>query len=475
MKKGIKSTPAFKIATVIICALIIILSLTTTPPEGLEVVGWRTLAVLLVTIILFITEALPSISICFLIIVFLKYLGINSLSNIVKSAASTTIFFSMCGMGIGAALKNTNLAAVLLKQIFKVAKGDSRKMIMAATWLTAIISIFVSDGAAQIVVIAVVTSIIASIGDPEPGTSRLAGGMMMGITVGSFTGGLCMPCSNTANVAIMELAETVGGKEMTFLQWSLFGIPVGLLTTFFAALAIANYFKPDKLNEIEVANINKVIDSIPDKLTLKDTYYLIITICMVVLWIASNWVKILDTTTVAIIGLALMMIPIPKLQLLTVKQYKANFGSSVIVTMMCMFPLAAAMKTSGLGEWVVSYIFADAAKWSILVLFLVASVCGFILHLLIPSGNACGVLSVTMMAPIMVGAGIPVSAAIACIGFQTGATYLFPIEGTWQYTFGYGHYKFDDCVRANWWLQIVAILLGAIIPWLICLAFGSAL
>ncbi len=475
MKTGIKNSVAFKIGTIILCALILLISLITPPPAGLEVVGWRTLAVLLVTIILFISEVLPNIAVCFLIIAMLKYMGINSIKNIVSSAASTTIFFSMCGMGIGAALKNTNLAAILLKYLFRIAKGDSRKMIIATTWLTAIISIFVSDGAAQIVVIAVVSSVIASLGNPEPGTSRLAGGMMMGICVGSFTGGLCLPCSNTANVAVMELASTIAGKDMTFLQWGLFGVPVGLLTTYFAALAISSYFKPDKLSEIEVANVNNVIDNIPAKLTPKDTYYLCITIVMVVLWIASNWIKIFDTTTVAIFGLVLMMIPYKKLQLLTVKQYKANFGSSVIVTMMCMFPLAAAMKTSGLGEWIVGYIFANAANWSVLVLLLVSSFCAFVLHLLIPSGNACGVLSVTMMAPIMVSAGIPISAAIAVVGFQTGATYLFPLEGTWQYTFGYGHYRFDDCFKSNWWLQIVAILIGALIPYVIMLVAGGLL
>ena len=80
-----------------------------------------------------------------------------------------------------------------------------------------------------------------------------------------------------------------------------------------------------------------------------------------------------------------------------------------------------------------------------------------------------------MMAPIMMAAGIPVSAAVTCIGFQTGASYLFPIEGVWQYTFGYGYYKFEDCLKANWKLQIIAILLGAFIPYGITLLFGGIL
>jgi di/tricarboxylate transporter len=384
------------------------------------------------------------------------------------------MFFSMAGMGIGAALKTTNLAAIILRSLFKVAKNDCKRMIKAVIWLTSIISIFVSDGAAQITVLAVVASIVLALGDPEPGTNRLLGGIMLGITVGSFTGGMFLPCSNTANVAIMELAATVsGGKEMTFLQWGIFGIPSGFLLTLVASIVIPKFFNPEPISEIQIANVEKVFETIPKRLQPKDIYYLCITSVMLVLWIASNWVSLFDTATVAMIGMVFMMLPIPKLQLLTTKAYKANFGVMVVLTMLCMFPLARCMQSSGLGEWIVGKMFSNAANWSVLLIYISAAVCAFILHMLIPSGNACGVLATTLLGPIMVRAGIPVSAAIVCIGIQTGTSFLFPIEGTWQYTFGSGYYKFDDVTKSSWMVAVVGLLCGFVITPLFAIIFRS--
>ena len=475
MKTSVKQSTGFRFGIIALCVAIVIAFCTTTPPEGLEVAGWRMLAILLVVIILFISEALPPVAICFAIIALMKYLGVDTFSNIAKNACSSTMFFSMAGMGIGAALKTTNLAAIILRGLFKVAKNDTKRMISAVIWLTAIISIFVSDGAAQITVIAATAGIITALGDPEPGTSRLMGGIMLGITVGSLTGGMFLPCSNTANVAVMELAATVSGKEMTFFQWGMFGIPAGFLLTLVASIVIPRYFNPEKMSEEQIANIKKSFEAIPKKLQPKDIYYLVITVIMVILWIASNWISLFDTATVAMIGMIIMMLPIPKLQLLTPKAYKQNFGVMVVVTMLCMFPLAKAMQSSGLGEWLVNKAFANATSWSVLVLFIVVSVLAFILHLLIPSGNACGVLAVTVLAPVMVAAGVPVSAAIVCIGIQTGTSFLFPIEGTWQYTFGHGYYSFSDCTKSSWMVAVAGILISAFVVPLCMMIYGGIL
>ena len=301
------------------------------------------------------------------------------------------------------------------------------------------------------------------------------GGIMLGITAGSLTGGMFLPCSNTANVAIMELAATVSGKEMTFFQWGMFGIPAGFLLTLVAAIVIPKYFNPEKMSEEQIANIQKSFEAIPERLQPRDIYYLIITAVMVILWIASNWISVFDTATVAMIGMIIMMLPIPKLQLLTPKAYKQNFGVMVVVTMLCMFPLAKAMQSSGLGEWLVGKAFANATSWSLLVLFIVVSVLAFILHLLIPSGNACGVLAVTVLAPVMVAAGVPVSAAIVCIGIQTGTSFLFPIEGTWQYTFGHGYYSFSDCTKSSWMVAVAGILISAFVVPLCMMIYGGVL
>ena len=467
----LKKKPAFKLGCILVAALLVLGSLFIAPPEGLSPEGWTMLAIVFGAMILFISEAMPLAATCFMIVVVMKYTGVVAWKTIQQTACSSTVFFCMAGFGIGAALQNTNLAAILLRWLYNLGKGDSRKMISAVCWLAAIISIFVSDGAAQIVVLAVVTGVVKALGDPEPGTSRLAGGMMMAITVGAFTGGLFLPCSNSVNVAIMDLSEVVSGTPMTFFQWALFGVPSGLILTIFSAWLLPRYFKPEALSQKQKDDVEKLFQTIPAKLEKKDKWYLTITFVMIVLWFASNWYKKLDTATVAMAGMFLMMLP--GINLLSAKEYKKNFSAMVVVTMLCIFPLASGMSSTGAGEWVVNKIFADSSSWSTIVIYIMATIAAFLVHCLVPQGSANGALSATVIAPVLVGAGVPVSAAMALIGIQAGTGFLFPIEGTWQYTFGTGHYTFTDCIKGNWPITLCGMLCCVLLIPALAVVFGG--
>lgn len=467
---SLKKQPAFRGGCIIAAALIVILSMLVTPPEGLTSEGLTMLAIVLGAMILFVSEAVPVAATCFMIIVVMKYTGVMSWKAIQQAACNSSLFFCMAGFGIGAALQNTNLAAVLLRFLYRLGKGESGKMVSAVVWLTAIISIFVSDGAAQIVVIAVVVGVINALGNPEPGTSRLAKALMVSIPIGAFTGGLFLPCSSAINVTIMGLSEAVAGVDMTFLQWALFGVPVGFVLTLFASWWLPKHYKPEALTTEQVKNVEALFDKIPGKLEKKDKWYLGITCAMVVLWFASNWITTIDTATVAMAGMFVMMLP--GVDLLSGKDYKNNFSAMVAVTMLCIFPMASAMSKSGAGEWLVSLIFADANSWNILVVYAVAILASFMIHVLVPSGSANASLSATIIAPIMVGAGIPVSAAMVLIGVQACTNFMFANESSWQYTFGYGHYTFGD-VLGHWPITISTFVVSIIMIPVLAMVCGG--
>ena len=470
-KTSIKKNPVFRLAMIALAAVILAVFMNTTPPEGLAREGWIMLAIVIGAVILLISEAMPMAATCFLIIVTMKYTKVMKWKEIQQAACSSTVFFCMAGFGIGAALQNTNLAAIILRGLYRLSKGNSRRMISSVLWLSAIISVFVSDGAAQIVVLAIVTAVVHALGDPEPGTSRLCGGMMLAITVGAFTGGLFLPCSNSVNIAVMDLAETISGTQMTFLQWAVFGVPFGLIATLFASWLIPHYFAPEQLTSEQEKNINDLFDSIPAKLQGKDKWYLLITAVMVVLFFASNWVKVLDTATIAMGGMFIMMMP--GINLLSAKDYKKNFSAMVVLTMLCIFPMASAMSSTGAGEFVVNRIFANASSWNLVTVFIMGTVAAFLVHILVPQGSANGALSAAVIGPVLVGAGLPVATAMIVVGMQAGANYLFPIEGTWQYTFGTGHFSFSDCIKCNWPLTLCTMILGCTLVPLLSMLFLS--
>lgn len=468
---NIKNMQGFKIICVILALLSVLTSFFLEPPIGLSEKGWKMFGIVIGALILFISESLPMTATCFAIIVAMKYTGVATMPEIMKSSASTAVFFCMAGFGLAGALQNTNLVNVLLRALYFASGRNPRKLISIVCCTAAFLSIFTANGVAQIVVLSVVTGIIKAFGDPEPGTSRLAAGLMMAIYVGATIGGVFLPCSNGPNVVIMELSEMLFDKPMTFLQWAMFGVPCGILMLAFASWRLPRYYKPESLSEEQKKDIEKVFHTIPDRLEAKDKKYLAIMTAMMVLWFASNWYTVLDVATVAMAGVVVMMLP--GVDLLTAKDFKRNFYVMNVVILLCVFPLASGMGSTGAGEWLADKIFFDVTQYSQFTLIILGTLTAFLIHCFVPSGSANASLSAMVMSPILVEAGVPAAAAIMIIGIQSGTGFLFPIEGTWQYTFGTEHYTFSDCLKGNWPLTLAGMLCCILVIPLLAILYSA--
>ena len=463
-KKSIKKSIGYRLAFILIAAAIISIGIFVQPPTGLEVPGWRMLMLVVAVVVMFISECMPVPAVCVMIVVLLKYLGIMSFSDIQKQAWNTTIYFIMVSFGIAAAMKKTNLSAILLRFLFKFVKGSSKKLIAVMTILTAIISTVVNNGVAQVVIITIVLSMFSALGNPEPGTSRLCKGIMLGVCVGSQTGGLALPASNAVNVVLMDLAESIGGtSSISFFQWCLFGVPAAIILTAFAAWFIGWICKPEDLTQEQLDGMDHMFENIPEKLGKNDWVFIGVMGAMIVLWVSCTWVKALDIATIAMMGLFVLMMP--GVGIINAKDYYKDFQGSMVVVLTCLFPMAKAMASSGAGEWVINNLFAGAPGWSPLVLYIMAAFTAFVVHLLVPSGSANAALSAMIIGPVAVSCGIPAVSILFIIGMQAGCSYLLPVDGIWAYTLGYGYYDFSDPMKKLWPMVLVTIAFAvAIVP-----------
>ena len=317
-----------------------------------------------------------------------------------------------------------------------------------------------------------VLSMFSAMGDPEPGTSNLCKGVILGVCVGSQTGGLAMPCSNAVNAVLMDLSESIGGQPMSFLQWSVFGIPTAIIVTAFACWLIPFMVKPEPISPEQMAGMEKSFEKIPHHLERNDILFLVAIGGMIIAWISGTWIKTLDIATVAMIGVVFMMLP--GIGILTPKEYFKNFSPSNIVVLLCLFPMASAMASSGAGEWVISNIFAGAENWSVMIFFIMSAVAAFVVHLLIPAASANASLSALVMGPVAVACGVPSAAILFIIGCQAGSSYILPVDGIWAYTLGYGYYEFSDPMRKLWPLVLFITLYAVTIVPLLTFIYSSA-
>ncbi len=96
----------------------------------------------------------------------------------------------------------------------------------------------VNNAASVLCFLGLAVAIVKAIGDPAPGTSNFAKGLMLALPMGAACGGVATPASNGLNVVLNDLLGTATGLNIPFLQWCQLGIPLSILFTYFCCLVV---------------------------------------------------------------------------------------------------------------------------------------------------------------------------------------------------------------------------------------------
>lgn len=219
------------------------------PPDGLSDEGVRMLAVFLLAIVLWVTEAIPLAATAMLIIL-LEVLLVSTgaigdappdalpASAYYATLADPVIILFLGGFMVALAAEkygvDRNLAALALGPM----RGHSRRSLLVLMLMTAVLSMFVSNTATAATMFAVLVPVLRQ---APPG--RVRAGLALSIPIAANIGGLATPVGSPPNaIAVAALARE--GIEVTFLQWMAFGVPLMVVLLVFAWQLLARLFVP---------------------------------------------------------------------------------------------------------------------------------------------------------------------------------------------------------------------------------------
>ena len=201
---------------------------------GLAPEGQRMLAIFLLAIVLWITEAVPLVATAVLVIL-LQVLLISSegllpvggealpASRYFATLADPVIVLFLGGFLIaqGAAKfdLDRNLAAVLLRPF----SSSARATVLGLMAITALLSMFVSNTATTATMFAVVVPVLRAL---PAGTART--GVALAIPVAANVGGIGTPVGSPPN-AIALGALSARGESISFVGWMLLAVPLAVL------------------------------------------------------------------------------------------------------------------------------------------------------------------------------------------------------------------------------------------------------
>lgn len=217
--------------------------------DGLDAGGRRMLAIFLMAIVLWITEAIPLPATAMLIILLeVLLVSTGSPGGVVAGALAPADYFSaladpvimlfLGGFMIALAAEkfglDRNLAAMALGRL----GGNPRLSLWVLMAMTAVLSMFVSNTATAATMFAVLVPVLRQ---APPG--RVRAGLALSIPVAANIGGLATPVGSPPNaIAVAALARA--GYDVTFLQWMAFGLPLMLVLLVFAWGLLSWLFVP---------------------------------------------------------------------------------------------------------------------------------------------------------------------------------------------------------------------------------------
>jgi sodium-dependent dicarboxylate transporter 2/3/5 len=207
------------------------------PMSGLTPQGHGLAAITAMTVILWITEAIPLAAAAVLAPSLAVVLGVTDATTAFAPLANPLIFLFMGGfmLALGLAEQGLDRRAALWLLGRRWISGSPARASAAIAVATYLISMWISNTATAAMMIPVALGLSRTIREaaPEvdrPRFDRHAEGMLLGLCYAASLGGIATPVGTAPNVIALGLVESQLDLRIDFFQWMSFALPTSAVT-----------------------------------------------------------------------------------------------------------------------------------------------------------------------------------------------------------------------------------------------------
>jgi len=451
----------------VVCAIVIIASYFIPTTELLTRAGIKTIALMLVFLILAVSEVIPLILICLLILGLMTVLGaVPSFNAALSGYANQVVFFVFASCGIASAITTVPLAKRVLVLLLKAFGKNVKSMIFAIMLGAVIISSCVSSVPTCAIFMAIGLSFLElyKVEDERKRTGRT---LMIAIPVAIMIGSMMTPAGSSINLLAISLLEQYTNETITFVQWMAAGIPLTVVILPIAWFLMVKVYKPAEIDSKAVKDFINTLN-VPKKIGKDERKVVIIFLVMLVLWILSSWIRSINIMVVALVGCCVLMWP--RFGVVELKEFIKNNNWDPFFLLGSVLSLGAAMVSNGVSDWIISLMPVLKSSPFVLVGFVVLLM--FTLLVVMPVAPS----TVTIMATPLIALAVSANVSPALIMLATGLCavncYLIPLDTVPILTYGTGYYKMTDMPKSTLILQLIIIVIMAIWLPIIGAAFG---
>ena len=339
------------------------LTMFTAPPAGMAEGAWLVAGLTVWMAAWWMTEAVPLAVTAVLPFVILPLAGVSDAEETASTYYSPILFLLLGGAFIALAIERTGMHRRLALAILRGvgADGGPVRLLIAFMLATALLSMFISNTSTALIMMPMALAVLEGGGAEAEGEAirqdGIHGALPMGIAFAASIGGLGTIVGSPTNAIAVGLLDKLAGVRITFAEWSLYGIPLVLLSVPLAAWIVARVQRVSA-HPFDVATARSAIDS-HAAWTAPEKRLVPIALVTFIAWVTQPLVAPLlppgswtDGTIAVIAALALFLLPDGTGRPLLVWQEAERAPWSVIFMFGGGLALAAGMSASGLAKWI---------------------------------------------------------------------------------------------------------------------------
>ncbi|MEX0996255.1 MAG: SLC13 family permease [Flavobacteriaceae bacterium] len=265
------------------------------------------LFLLFFSMLLWFTEAIPPFAVGIFIVGYLIFFmgreGTMDVQQYVQTWSDGVIWLFLGGFFLAEGMRKTRLDIRLL--IFTAPRfGDKAKyIILGLMFVTAILSMVMSNTATTAMMLATVTPLFSKIDN-----KALQKAFLLGIPTAAAIGGMGTIIGSAPNAIAVGALEAIGIK-ISFLQWMSVGVPVALLLTFMTWKLLLNKYKLGelKLSTDFIKDLERKKDQKKEEKLAKRIVLVVLTLT-IFLWLTSQWtgIPVAAVSGIPIVALTMM-------------------------------------------------------------------------------------------------------------------------------------------------------------------------
>lgn len=437
--------------------------------EALSREGVMAIACLLFAVVLWTCNVFPVGVTGLVALVLCVLTGGATMKTIFGAFGSSTIWFVVAIFTLPALLMKTNWPVRLINALFKITGDNSSRLVLVFMTVAAIISTVMSDTAAVVLVMGIALVVLRTVG-AEPGKSNLGKAIFISIPVGSVIGGVVTPAGSTFNILALKMLEDITGSTISFLDWIIIGLPVAVISVPLCWFFIVKVLKPEALPQEGYDSLRQAaVDAgTPGKFEKRALFMIVI---IPILWVLGSFIPVLNTTTVAIIGMGIMFLP--GVDLLKWDEYVHQVPWTVIIMLGSILNLGDAVNATGGAKFITDlFLGTGIAELNFMVFLLISVFFIYALHTIAPVGPAILGLFLPIMIGVCTSMGISPAVPTALLAFVVAGNFVLPVNPTVIIAYGHGYFNFGDmfksgivpailfCIIMTLWVPFIVGVLG---------------